>query len=208
MKGLLLKDWYMIKKHCRLYLLLAVVFLVISWFDNASLFYVIYPCLTCGMITVSLMGFDERSGWVRYSGALPYTKAQLVSAKFIVGLLATAAAAAAEGAVQFAKMKVEGTLNMGTLLAFVLAIFVISNASGFLCMPFIFRYGAEKGRIVYLAVFALLAAGSAAVSGIVEAGAALHINPKVFMACLCFGGFAACAVSWALSVAFYKKREV
>lgn len=109
MKGLLLKDWYMIKKHCRLYLLLAAVFLVISWFDNASLFYVIYPCLTCGMITVSLMGFDERSGWVRYSGALPYTKAQLVSAKFIVGLLATAAAAAAEGAVQFAKMKVEGT---------------------------------------------------------------------------------------------------
>lgn len=208
MKGLLLKDWYMIKKHCRLYLLLAAVFLVISWFDNASLFCVIYPCLACGMITVSLMGFDERSGWVRYSGALPYTKAQLVSAKFIVGLLATAAAAAAEGAVQFAKMKVEGTLNIGALLAFVLALFVVSNASGFLCMPFIFRYGAEKGRIVYLAVFALLAAGSAAASGLVDAGAALRINPKVFMACLCLGGFAVCAASWALSVAFYKKREV
>lgn len=30
MKGLLLKDWYMMKKYCRAYLLIAVVFIAVS----------------------------------------------------------------------------------------------------------------------------------------------------------------------------------
>ena len=42
MKGLLLKDWYMMKKYCRAYLLIAVVFIAVSlgneyqWFAHKS----------------------------------------------------------------------------------------------------------------------------------------------------------------------------
>ena len=34
MKGLLLKDWYMMKKYCRAYLFIAVVFIAVSLFSN------------------------------------------------------------------------------------------------------------------------------------------------------------------------------
>lgn len=63
MKGLLLKDWYMMKKYCRAYLLIAVVFIAVSLFSNDNMFFVFYPCLLCGMIPVNLLAYDERSRW-------------------------------------------------------------------------------------------------------------------------------------------------
>ena len=62
MKGLLLKDFYMAAKYCR-------------------------ACLLCGMIPVNLLAYDERSRWLEYSGTLPYTKAQIVSGKYLVGII-------------------------------------------------------------------------------------------------------------------------
>ena len=56
MKGLLLKDWYMMKKYCRPYLVLAVVFIAVSLFSDYNMVFVFYPCLLCGIIPVSLLG--------------------------------------------------------------------------------------------------------------------------------------------------------
>ncbi|MDE7281371.1 MAG: ABC-2 transporter permease, partial [Ruminiclostridium sp.] len=67
MKGLILKDLYMTVKYCRIYLLIAVVFIAVSFVGNDSLFFIFYPCLFCGMIPVSLLGYDERSRWLQYS---------------------------------------------------------------------------------------------------------------------------------------------
>ena len=66
MKGLLLKDWYMMKQYCRTYPVIAVAFMALSLVDSDNLFFVFYPCLLCGMIPVTLLGYDERSGWVQY----------------------------------------------------------------------------------------------------------------------------------------------
>jgi len=88
MKGLLLKEWYMMKKYCKAYLLSSVVFIAVSLFSSDSLFFVFYPCLLCGMIPVYLLAYDERSRWMQYSGTLPYTKAQIVCGKYLIGLLA------------------------------------------------------------------------------------------------------------------------
>ena len=88
MKGLLLKDWYMMKKYCRMYIFIAAVFIAVSLVNNGNMFFVFYPCLLCGMIPVNLLGYDERSRWMQYSGTMPYTKTQIVSGKYLVGLLA------------------------------------------------------------------------------------------------------------------------
>ena len=64
MRGLLLKDIYMAAKYCRAYLLLAVVFIPVSFASSENLFMIFYPCLLCGMIPVNLLGYDERSRWL------------------------------------------------------------------------------------------------------------------------------------------------
>lgn len=72
MKGLLLKDWYMIQKYCRSYILITAVIIGISLANGENLFFTFYPCMLCGMIPVTLLGYDERSGWMQYSGTMPY----------------------------------------------------------------------------------------------------------------------------------------
>ena len=84
MKGLLLKDLYMVVKYCKAYLLIAVVFLAVSLMGSDNLFFIFYPCLLCGMIPVNLLAYDERSRWPQYCGTLPYTKGQIVSGKYLM----------------------------------------------------------------------------------------------------------------------------
>lgn len=86
MKGLLLKDFYMAWRYCRILLVLVVVFIALSWADQGSLFFLLYPIILVSMIPVTLLGYDERDRWTGYSDTLPYTRGQLVSAKYLVGL--------------------------------------------------------------------------------------------------------------------------
>ena len=63
MRGLLLKDLYLIRKYLVSYLVLMVEFLVISAFSNGNMFLTFYPCLIATMVPVNLLSYDERSGW-------------------------------------------------------------------------------------------------------------------------------------------------
>ena len=87
MKGLLLKDWYMMKKYCRYYLFVSIGFIILSMMSSGNMFFIFYPCLLAGMIPVNLLGYDERSRWTEYVGTLPYTKTQIVSAKYLIEAL-------------------------------------------------------------------------------------------------------------------------
>ena len=130
MKGLLLKDWYMVKKYCRAYLLIAIVFIAISFFSNDNMFFVFYPCLLCGMIPVNLLAYDERSHWMQYSGTLPYTKTQIVSGKYLIGLLAQLAVLAATGIAHGVKMYAAGNFVLGDFAVLMLLMLIVSTVIG------------------------------------------------------------------------------
>ena len=85
MKGLLLKDFYMLK-NLKAFILFMAIFLFVSTFSEENMFMLFYPCVLSGIIPVSLLGYDERSKWDKYSLTLPYTRAQIVSAKYLMGL--------------------------------------------------------------------------------------------------------------------------
>ena len=55
MKGLLLKDWYMMKQYCRTYPDIADAYMALSLVDSDNQNFVFYPCLRCGMIPVILL---------------------------------------------------------------------------------------------------------------------------------------------------------
>ena len=108
MKGLFLKDLYMLMSYCKSYLLIAVVFLAASFFGE-NLFFIYYPCLLCGMIPVNLIAYDEKSRFVQYSASLPVSAAQSVSVKYLMGLFSQIAVLLITGIVQGIRMKVNGT---------------------------------------------------------------------------------------------------
>ena len=208
MKGLLVKDWYMVKKYCRAYLLIAIVFIAISFFSNDNMFFVFYPCLLCGMIPVNLLAYDERSHWMQYSGTLPYTKTQIVSGKYLIGLLAQLTVLAATGIAHGVKMYAAGNFVLGDFAVLMLLMLIVSTLSSSICLPFVFKLGVEKGRTAYYVMVGFVCGASVLASSILRGQLMGEIQPNLILGLLAIVGISVYILSWYLSVMFFKKREI
>lgn len=207
MKGLLLKDWYMAKKYCRAHVLMTVVFIAVSMFGNDNLFFVFYPCLMCGIIPVTLLGYDERSRWLQYSATLPYTKAQIVSSKYLIGLLAQLAVLIFTAIAQAVKTKLSGA-GLAELAVVLLMMLAISTFASSISLPFIFKLGVEKGRIAYYVMIGFVCGAAVLASGVFSRISVSEAEGSAVFAVLAVFGVAVYALSWYLSVVFFKKREI
>lgn len=207
MRGLLLKDLYLIRKYLISYLVLIVVLLAISVLSNGNMFLTFYPCLIATMVPVNLLSYDERSGWDRYSSTLPLTRAQIVSAKYGIGLGMQAMVLVFTGVAQAIRVS-SGAVTWREFLLMMEMMVTLSFFSSSFCMPFMFKMGVEKGRMAYLVSVGLVTGGSMLASGVfqaqVESRRLLLGGQMVFMllAVVCYIG------SWLLSIRFYKKREL
>lgn len=211
MKGLLLKDFYMTRKYCRAYLFLSVLFIGLSAIGEtqAGMFYTVYPCLLAGMIPTNLLAYDERSKWDAYSGVLPYSKVQLVSAKYLIGLIAQVLALALIGVAQAVKLYRTGAFIWGEYLTLLLFLLLFSCVVSSVCLPFMFIFGVEKGRIAYYVMMGLTVASIMVVSVHVVSGT--NLRPAMpsggVLPLLCLVGIGIYALSWYLSILFYRNRD-
>ena len=208
MKGLLLKDWYMTKKYCKSYLLITVVFMAVSFVSDDNLFFVFYPCLLCGMIPVNLLGYDERSRWIQYSGTLPYTRTQLVSAKYLMGLLSQVTILVVTGIVQGIKMNMSDGFVMNDLIVLMLLMLIVSTLTSSISLPFVFKLGVEKGRMAYYVMIGFVCAASVIASEIFNGQMNTEMKPNTFLIIFACIGVSVYILSWYLSIVFYKKREL
>lgn len=207
MKGLLIKDFYMMKKYCRAYLLIAVVFIAVSFFAEENLFMTFYPCLLCGMIPVNLLAYDERSHWMEFSGTLPYTKAQIVSGKYLIGLMTQLALLVVTGVAQGIRMAMAGSFALQDFAVLMLLMLCVSTIASSITMPFVFKLGVEKGRVAYYVMVGVVCGGIVVASSIFRGQMQSDIQanaPLTVVALVCIGIY---ALSWYLSVVFYQKRE-
>lgn len=210
MKGLLLKDFYMARRYCWPYLLIAVLFIGISAVTEYSVFYVFYPGMLAGMVPSNLLVMDERSKWEQYSGVLPYTKTQLVTAKYLIGLFMQASILVMLGAVQAVRMHMAGAFIWNDFLVLLLLLSIASYVSTSIVLPFMFIWGAEKGRIAYFAMLGLFVACIAGVTNLIntDGSYSLEALPSGWMlALVCAVGVALYVLTWYLSIAFYRKRD-
>ena len=137
MKGLLYKDFLVLRRQMWSFLILIAVFCLIpnDSFFNLGLFFVVYTSL----LPMSLMAYDERARWDRLAPMLPVTLRDIVRSKYLMGgILALAA-----GVLYCAGRAFHGTFAPGQALAAV-AVALIFPA---VLYPVLFRYGVEKGRI-------------------------------------------------------------
>ena len=206
MKGLLLKDWYMMRKYCRSYLLIAAVFIAVSLYSNDNLFFIFYPCLLCGMIPVNLLGYDERSRWMQYSGTLPYTKTQIVSAKYLIGLLAQVTILIVTGIAQGVKMTVAGNFVFGEFVVLMLLMLIVATLTSSISLPFIFKLGVEKGRTAYFIMIGFVCGASILASSFFRGQLVAEIEPNAILAALAVAGM--CMLFLGICRLFSSKEEI
>jgi len=208
MKGLLLKDLYMMKKYCKSYLIIAVVFIGVSFAGSENTFFIFYPCLLCGMIPVNLLGYDERSRWLQYSETMPYTKSQIVSGKYLIGLGTQVAMLLITGIAQAIRMRMNGTFVFGDYLVLMVLLLIMSLLASSITLPFMFKLGVEKGRMAYYIMIGIVCAGSIIASNLLIGESFSEIKMNWILPIICLAGIGIYALSWYLSVVFYKKREL
>ena len=211
MKGLLLKDWYQIKSNMKTMYLTVLAVLVIWTLSasGASTFAMNYAAIFLGVLPVNLLGYDQNSGWVEYSLTLSVSKKVLVAEKYLVGLLCAAASVVIGGLFVVVLSLRKGAALDGTALFFVgNGVNTILLMNG-ISLPLMYRFGAEKARMIYILTFAgfgaLIAGGGVLVDEFQTNGcfqASIGLGAALFVVVLVLY-----VLSWRLSVAWYGKYK-
>lgn len=206
MKGLLRKEFLLLWAHCRVLLLIMAVFLVAAAAGHASAFILAYPVLLAGVVSVTLISYDERSGWNAYSAALPCTRAQLVTAKYALLLCCLACCLLLVGVGQGVRMALAGGVDWRALLTLLGLLAVLGAAAPAILLPIVFRLGAEKGRLAYYLVIIVFCV--AATLGGDAVDVLWAISPIRLALPLLLCAVLLLLFSWRLSIRFYRRREL
>ena len=147
MKGLLLKDYYVVTRTCKVQLLVNVVFIIVAIIANANdhIMILAMPVLIAGDIPITLIAIDEKSRWTEYSGALPYSTAQKVLSKYITGLIYVLLVC---GIMFLAALCFNGSefpLTFMFSLALAGALLIPS-----LMIPLCYKFGVNNGMLIFL----------------------------------------------------------
>jgi len=81
-KGLLLKDLYVLMRQMKIFLVMIVIFALVPG-GSMTVFAVVYA----GMMPYTALAYDERCKWDVLAGMMPYTKRQIVLSKYVLGYL-------------------------------------------------------------------------------------------------------------------------
>lgn len=208
MSGLLIKDGYLAWAHFKMYILMVLVFSLLSAADPGNFFLVFYPCMLCGMIPVNLMAYDERSKWDVYTALMPFTRAQIVTSKYLVGIIGQGIILTLVAVVNIVRMALSGGVDWQYLFDLMGMMIMLASVSVALPLPFIFRSGVEKGRMGYYVMIGMSGVGSGVMGGLLGDNVNAFSLPELAVPVMILVGIGVYGLSWWLSVKFYEKREL
>ncbi len=206
MKGLFYKEARSLWQYGKSYILMVVIFFALSMANgtrsSSGVMWLLYPVFLLASLPASLLNADEKDGWMMYCDTLPVTRRQIVTVKYAV--CALLAAAVTLLAMATAILRGQADPLYREQVASMLPLMPMTGlAAPALMFPAMFKYGAVKGRTVFLAVVVLVGAGCAVLvtTGGPE-GQAWSFPLGLVI------GLAIFAASWALSVKWFEQREL
>lgn len=213
MKGLLLKDFYVLLRVCWYFALFLVLWPLLLLAGEPPTV-IVLSCFLGAMLPSTLIAYDERDKWFKYAETMPYTRGQIVTAKYIYGFIANGIViviAAFSMTANTLFIHTGNVLSFGDIILWC-SIYLLAGAVVSFMMPFIFWFGAEKGRYAYM-VFGGLCGGFAAIAssnGLLGDDFQMPriSSPIAYSAIMIVIAAVLYTVSWRLSVMLYRKREL
>lgn len=201
MKGLLLKDFYVMKRELRAFLFIIVFFTAFSFVGENNSFFMFYGLIMLPLVNISLISYDERSHWDSFLETTPISRSTAVTEKYLLNLLLLLLWSPVVIAFYLIQSDSLGSPLQILCICVYMALFFPA-----VLYPFIFALGSEKGRFAYfIFIFAAMAAIAAGVS-LTSQG--VIVLPEKLSLLLLLPPVAAYLISWRLSIALYKKRSL
>lgn len=177
------------------------------------------------IIMNSLAGYDNQNGWERYRATLPFSRKDIICARYLCIVVFSAIMACAAALLSIVSIPLfnsagipsTGQAVFETAMASV-ASMLISLMMVFLAQPLFFRFGHMEALRLSIGLFALLGCGTMAtlsssnpISNWLMSIAGANPDPAV-LGCLCAGiatlALALCAISYTVSTKVYRARDL
>ena len=209
MKGLLLKEFLMLKKG---WVTLVIFFIAFGIGGVGSDFICFMLPLFSAILLYGHINYDEQSKWQQYSIALPYGRKMIVSAKYAamaIGAVVSTVLVVLLYGVTVAMKKAE--FSMKDLVGYAILSLAIGIIYPTFFLPLAYKFNSEKGRTIML--FLNGASGAIAVfliSAIETTGILAKLSnytnilPYIAIAAV----LVLFALSWFASVKIYEKRDL
>lgn len=216
MKALLYKDFCVLKKVLRLYLLFFVLYGLMAVFNEDSGFLSGVLLVMAGMLPLTALASDEQGNFGRFGQVLPMSLRAMVGEKYLLGFISMAAGGGVSLLLLMAIELLHGDGFTGEMLAAqLLTVGVLVLACGVLLavmLPLGFWLGVEKARLAVVggSVVLILLVGF-----VVERGARYFqlesgfVQQHFALVALCAVAAVAAllAISFAAACRLYGKRE-
>ena len=155
MTGLVLKDFLMMRKTLKTYVLFFVLYFGMS---IAGIFpiSVVTSMVTViiAVLPISTFSFDETAKWDRYAVSLPLGRRKVVGARYLFILLLLLVSAAA-GLLSVVLTSLMGKEEMAEMLATLLVTITYGLILNGIMTPLVYKMGPERARTyLYIIVFA------------------------------------------------------
>lgn len=162
MTGLMIKDWLLLKRQGRYFVIVVVFACIISFSGSESFssFVTSYLTFMITMFSFSSFSYDEVDNGMAYLMALPSGRRDYVKAKYLFSILLIAggwfAGCLMRMILFLIRFSVADYLEILPSEPIYLLFCLVYISGGF---PVILKYGAEKGRNIVFMTLALFAAG-------------------------------------------------
>lgn len=163
MKGLLLKDFYVMGREVKFFLLMILAFALIP-----QMYTRVFAILYSAMLPITAMAYDEQAKWNHLAAMMPYRKRDLVQSKYIIGIVLSSIAGVLSLASEVVIGAVKGEMATSSTLLFYLMLLGAAYLLLSINLPLVCKLGTEKGRMAYLLVTVGLAVIIAIGGSIIE----------------------------------------
>lgn len=161
MLGLILKDLYNLKSYGKTICLSLAFFILIGTMSDDSAIFISGMCsMLFIMLSVYSFSYDSISKWDHYAQSLPISKQEIVLSKYLLAIILCVIGSAISLCIAIIVLKIKPIdgygltpqlITTGLLLCIVVCLLSI-------LIPFIFKFGIEKARIIFISIFAAFAA--------------------------------------------------
>ncbi len=199
MSGLILKDLYNIRKQAIWYVVMIILFSVLSIvLKNAAFAYAIGILVTIS-IPLAAIAYEEKDGWQKFAIACGMDIKTIVGEKFFLGVVFAIIGSVAYTIV----VVIIGTEeNRVTELIASICMQLLMLAA---VLPIVFRFGAEKGRTYMIAAVVVLLAVFIAVMPFY--GRIVGDEEIIFAVCMIVFAVLSVCISLFISIRIYKAKE-
>lgn len=210
MKGLLLKDFCILKKQMKLMVVFVIFYAIWAVAAKMPTMMGTMVILLSIMMPISSMSYDEAGQWYRYAFSLPIPRRTLVLSKYVLGFLVSLGGlvvSAIGNIIILALTNGENALESWLTIIGFLELGVIFLS---IIIPILFKYGVEKGRLLIVVIAVIPSLLGALLGSTLKTSGTLMPSAELLQAILYSSPLFTLAIfliSFRISVGICRKKE-